>query len=46
MKNTNNNAWDRILNYGKILTDKEADEMEKITKKLRKEKGFRDVIYH
>ncbi|MBS3051078.1 MAG: hypothetical protein J4400_02930 [Candidatus Aenigmarchaeota archaeon] len=35
------NFWDKILNGEKILSDKEADEMESFVKKLRKEKGFR-----
>ncbi len=37
----NRNFWDKILNSEKILSDKEADEMESFVKKLRKEKGFR-----
>lgn len=39
-------AWDRILRGKKILSDKEAEEMREITTKLRKERGFRDVISH
>lgn len=35
--------WNLILNSGKILSDKEAEDMLKIVKKLRKERGFRDV---
>ena len=34
-------AWDRILHGEKILSDSEADDMENIVKKLRKERGFR-----
>lgn len=44
-KNTND-VWDRILNGGKTLTDKETDEMKKELKKMRKEKGFRNVSIH
>ncbi len=33
--------WDHILNHPKNLTDKEATEMKKYVKELRKEKGFR-----
>jgi hypothetical protein len=33
--------WEKVFSYGKTLTDKEADEMEKTIAKLRKEKGFR-----
>jgi hypothetical protein len=40
----NTKFWDNILNNKKILTDKEAEDLEKITKKGRKEKGFRDDI--
>ena len=35
--------WDKILNSEKILSDKEADEIEKVTKALRKEHGFRKI---
>ena len=41
-KEKNENYWDKILNSGKILSDKEANDMEKLVKQLRKEKGFRD----
>lgn len=34
-------VWEDILKGEKILSDKEADDMEKIVKKLRKERGFR-----
>ena len=37
----NRRFWDDILHGEKILSDKEADEMESFVKKLRKEKGFR-----
>ncbi|MBI5393589.1 hypothetical protein HZA96_07010 [Candidatus Woesearchaeota archaeon] len=33
--------WNKILNAEKIISDKEADEIEKITKRIRKEYGFR-----
>jgi len=39
-KNTRE-TWDKILNSGKILTDKEAEDLEKITRSMRKEKGWR-----
>lgn len=34
-------VWNNILNGKKILSDKEADEMEKKLFKIRKEYGFR-----
>ena len=34
-------VWEDILNSGKILSDKEADDMEKISRRMRKERGFR-----
>ena len=37
----NRRFWDDILNSEKILSDKEADEIESFVKILRKEKGFR-----
>ncbi len=33
--------WAEILKGERILSDKEADEIENIVKKLRKERGFR-----
>ncbi len=36
-----NDVWDEILDGEKILSDKEAKDLEKEVKKLRKEKGFR-----
>ena len=33
--------WDTILNNEKILSDREAEEMEAATKRVRKEYGFR-----
>ncbi|MBS3080432.1 hypothetical protein J4221_03100 [Candidatus Pacearchaeota archaeon] len=33
------NTWKIILNSGKILSDKEADDLKKITTKLRNEKS-------
>ena len=40
-KNKADAAWDNILNAGKILSDEEAEHMENLVKRLRKEKGFR-----
>ena len=40
-KNKADEQWDRILSSGKILSDKEADEMQKIVVRMRKEYGFR-----
>lgn len=37
----NSKFWDSILKSERILSDKEADELESFVKKLRKEKGFR-----
>ena len=34
-------VWDKILEGKKILSDDEARDMEKIVKRLRKERGFR-----
>ena len=34
-------VWSKILGGKKILSDKEADELEDIINKVRKEKGFR-----
>ncbi len=34
--------WREILSRKKTLTDEEADDIEKIVKKMRKERGFRD----
>jgi len=39
-KNTNN-FWNTILNGERILSDKEAKEMEKVNKRIREEYGFR-----
>lgn len=36
--------WNIILDSGKILSDKEADDLKKITVKLRKGKGFRNAL--
>ena len=41
-KEKNDNFWDKILNSGKILSNKEAEDMQRLVKRLRKEKGFRD----
>ena len=35
------NLWREVLSKKRSLTDKEADDIEKIVKKMRKEKGFR-----
>jgi len=35
--------WNAILNSGKILSNKEAKELNAISKKLRKEDWFRKV---
>ncbi|MDP4039374.1 MAG: hypothetical protein Q8P57_02235 [Candidatus Pacearchaeota archaeon] len=34
-------VWDEILNVGRIISNKEAEELESEIKNLRKEKGFR-----
>jgi len=34
--------WKEILSRKKSLTDEEADDIENIVKKIRKERGFRD----
>ena len=39
-----NDVWDKILHSGKILSDNEAEDIEKITRKMRKERGFRNVL--
>ncbi|MEK6894593.1 MAG: hypothetical protein AABX10_03965 [Nanoarchaeota archaeon] len=36
-------VWDKILNSGKIITDKEAEELHNITKKIRKESWVRNA---
>lgn len=36
-------VWDKILHSGKILSDNEAEDMHKMVRKMRKERGFRDV---
>ena len=40
-KKKSDESWDKILHSGKILTDVEAKEMVKITRKTREEYGFR-----
>ena len=42
-KKNSDDFWDSILKGEKILSDKEAEDMHKITRKLRKEWGFRHV---
>ena len=34
-------AWNKILHSGRVLTDKEAEDMKKIIDKTRREYGFR-----
>ena len=41
-KESNRKFWDEILYGEKLMTDKEAEEMIKITRDFRKERGFRD----
>ncbi|MBS3075928.1 hypothetical protein J4429_05735 [Candidatus Pacearchaeota archaeon] len=41
-KKKNRGFWNEILNHKKTLTDKEAEDLKKITKRIRKEKDFRD----
>jgi len=36
-------TWNKILYSGKILSDKEAEEIHKITKKIRKESWVRNA---
>ena len=38
----NRKFWNEILNHKKSLNDEEAEEIIKITKDIRKERGFRD----
>lgn len=38
-----NDVWDKILNSGKILSEKEAEEMHTITRKIRKENWVRNA---
>ncbi|OIO41307.1 hypothetical protein COU56_02335 [Candidatus Pacearchaeota archaeon CG10_big_fil_rev_8_21_14_0_10_31_9] len=38
----NKNFWNEILNGEKLMTDREAEEMKRITANIRKEKGFRE----
>ena len=35
--------WNKILHSGKIISGKEAEEMRKITKKIRKESWVRNA---
>jgi len=39
-------AWEIILKGEKIITKEEAENLSGVTKKLRKERGFRNVINH
>ncbi|MBS3072323.1 hypothetical protein J4477_00635 [Candidatus Pacearchaeota archaeon] len=38
----NKNFWNEILNGEKLMTDREAEEMKRITVNIIKEKGFRE----
>ena len=38
-------VWDVILSGEKIISDEEAEDMQKIVKELRKEKAFREQIF-
>ncbi len=40
----NRKFWNEILNHKKTLTDEEANDIEIIVKKMRKERGFRDEL--
>jgi len=40
----NKDFWENILNNEKVLSDREADDMEKIINNNRKEEGFRNDI--
>jgi len=40
-KKNSDKFWDEILNGEKILSDREARDMNNILKKVRKERGFR-----
>ena len=37
----NEKFWNGILNNEKIITDEEADDLQEMVKKLRKERGLR-----
>jgi hypothetical protein len=39
-------TWDKILYSGKIISDKEAEDIHKITKKIRKESWVRNADSH
>ncbi|MBI4154921.1 hypothetical protein HY498_02445 [Candidatus Woesearchaeota archaeon] len=41
-KNKADDQWNRLLSFGKILSDKEAKDMHEVVVKLRKEYGFRE----
>ncbi len=38
--------WNKILNGGKIISDKETEELHEMVRKLRKEKWERKVNYN
>lgn len=40
-KRNNENSWNKLLSVKRVLNDEEADELLGISKKIRKEKGFR-----
>ena len=43
-KKKSEDFWDSLTSRGKILTEEEAEAMEKIVEKVRKEHGFRKVL--
>lgn len=42
----NDSTWNNILKGEKILSEDEAEDMEKIVRNIRKKRGFRNVISH
>ena len=42
----NEKTWSSMLNSDKILSDREAKELNNIVLKLRKERGFRKNVYY
>jgi hypothetical protein len=45
VKKDNKRFWNEILNHKKTLDENEAKVMEEFTRKLREERGFRDVSF-
>ncbi len=41
----NEDLWNKILHSSKILSDKEAEDMHRITKKIRKERWVRNAAH-